>query len=94
MGKFMPRSQPWRFRISSSYTDIALLYELALFSFPFSFRSPCVFCFLDVLISGIWCDAAALEDPLLRSLVPDLLDLQLGSRAPSNLTKYKSGWLR
>ena len=35
-----------------------------------------------------------MEDPLLRSLVPDLLDLQLGSRAPSTLTKYKSGWLR
>lgn len=52
------------------------------------------FCFSDVLISGIWSDAAALEDPLLRSLVPDLLDLQLGSRAPSILTKYKSGWLR
>ena len=52
------------------------------------------FCFSDVLTSGIWNDAAALEDPLLRSLVPDLLDLQLGSRAPSTLTKYKSGWLR
>lgn len=35
-----------------------------------------------------------MEDPLLRSLVPDLLDLQVGSRAPSTLTKYKSGWLR
>ena len=35
-----------------------------------------------------------MEDPLLRSLVPDLLDLQLGSRAPSTLAKYKSGWLR
>lgn len=52
------------------------------------------FCFSDVLISGIWSDAAALENPLLRSLVPDLLDLHLGSRAPSSLTKYKSGWLR
>jgi len=52
------------------------------------------FCFSDVLISGIWSDAAALEDPLLRILVPDLLDLQLGSRAPSTLSKYKSGWLR
>ncbi|PFX32844.1 Retrovirus-related Pol polyprotein from type-1 retrotransposable element R2 [Stylophora pistillata] len=49
---------------------------------------------VDVLISGIWSDAAALEDPLLRSLVPHLLDLQLGSRAPSTLTTYKSGWLR
>ena len=42
---------------------------------------------MDVLTSGIWSDAAALEDPLLRSLVPDLLDLQLGSRAPSTLTR-------
>ena len=51
-------------------------------------------CFSDVLISGIWSDAAALEEPLIRSLVPDLLDLQLGSRAPSTVAKYMSGWLR
>ena len=38
-------------------------------------------------IPEIWSNAAALEDPLLRSLVPDLLDLQLGSRTPSTLTK-------
>ena len=35
-----------------------------------------------------------LEDQLLPGLVPDLLDLQLGSRTPSTLTKCKSGWLR
>ena len=52
------------------------------------------FVFSDVLISGIWRDASDLEDPSLRRLVPDLLDLQLGSRAPSALAKYKSGWLR
>jgi len=52
------------------------------------------FCFSDVLISGIWGDAAALEDPFLRSLVPDLLYLQLGSRVLSTWNKYKSGWLR
>ena len=52
------------------------------------------FVFSDVLISGIWSDASDLEDPSLRRLVPDLLDLQLGSRAPSTLAKYKSGWLR
>ena len=66
----------------------------ALFSFSFFVSFTLCFCFSDVLISGIWSDAAALEDPLLRSLVPDLLDLQLGSRAPSTLNKYKSGWLR
>ena len=90
MGKLINAAQPTiAFGISSSDTDIALLYELALFiSFTLCF------CFSDVLTSGIWSDAAALEDPLLRSLVPDLLDLQLGSRAPSTLTRYKSGWLR
>ena len=45
-------------------------------------------------MSGIWNEVAALEDPSLRSLVPDLLDLQMGSRASSTVTKYKSGWLR
>ena len=46
--------------ICSSDTDIALLYELAIFSFPVWFCSLCVFCFSDVLISGNWSDAAAL----------------------------------
>ena len=83
MSKLIYVPQPTiAFGISSSDTDIALLYELALFiSFTLCF------CFSDVLTSGIWSDAAALEDPLLRSLVPDLLDLQLGSRAPSTLTR-------
>ena len=45
-------------------------------------------------MSGIWNEVAVLEDPSLRSLVPDLLDLQMGSRASSTVTKYKSGWLR
>ena len=66
----------------------------ALFSFPFSFRSLCDLFFSDVLMSGIWNEVAVLEDPSLRSLVPDLLDLQMGSRASSTVTKYKSGWLR
>ena len=42
--------------------------------------------FSDVLMSGIWTEVAALEDPSLRSLVPDLLDLQMGSRTSSNVT--------
>ena len=45
-------------------------------------------------MSGIWNEVAVLEDPSLRSLVPDLLDLQMGSRVSSTVTKYKSGWLR
>ena len=45
-------------------------------------------------MSGIWSEVAVLEDPSLRSLVPDLLDLQMGSRASSTVTNYKSGWLR
>ena len=43
---------------------------------------------------GIWNEVAVLEDPSLRTLVPDLLDLQIGSRASSSVTKYKLGWLR
>ena len=42
--------------------------------------------------SDVWyLEVAVLEDPSLRSLVPDLLDLQMGSRASSTVTKYKSG---
>ena len=45
--------------------------------------------------SDVWhLEVAVLEDPSLRSLVPDLLDLQMGYRASSTVTKYKSGWLR
>ena len=51
-----------------------------------------VICFSDVLMPGIWNEVAVLEDPSLRTLV--LLDLQMGSRASSSVTKYKSGWLR
>jgi len=66
-----------------------LLWELVLFSFPFSFR-----CFSDVPMSGIWNEVTVLEDPSLRGLVPDLLDLQMGFRASSTTTRYKSSWLR
>ena len=53
---------------------------------PVYFSFHFVICFLDVLMSGIWDEVAALEDPSLRSLVPDLLDLHMGSRASSNVT--------
>ena len=45
-----------------------------------------VICYSDVLMSGIWKEVAVLEDPSPRSLVPDLLDLQMGSRASSTVT--------
>ena len=45
-------------------------------------------------MSGIWNEVAVLEDPSLRNLVPDLLDLQMGSRTSSTITKYKSSWLK
>ena len=53
---------------------------------PVYFSFHFVICFSDVLMSGIWNEAAVLEDPSLRSLVPDLLDLQMGSRASSTVT--------
>ena len=63
-----------------------LLWELVVFSFPFSFR-----CLSDVPMSGIWNKVSVLEDRSLRGLVSDLLDLQMGFRAFSTVTKYKSG---
>ena len=43
---------------------------------------------------GIWREANSLVDPSLRKLIPNLLHLQLESRAPSALQKYRSGWLK
>ena len=60
-----------------------------LFSFPFSFR-----CLSDVPMSGIGNKVAVLEDRSVHGLVRDLLDLQMGFRTSSTVTKYKSGWLR
>jgi len=48
--------------------------------------------FLDVLQFGIWREANSLADPSLRKIVPDLV--QLESRAPATLQKYRSGWLK
>ena len=92
MGKFIPRRRPWRFDYVLLIPILPFCTSLRFSVFRFRFVHLVFFVFLDVLISGIWSDAAALEDPLLCSLVPDLLDLQLGSRAPSTLTNYKSGW--
>ena len=52
------------------------------------------FSFLDVLQSRTWLEANSLSDPSLHRIVPDLLDLQLESKAPSTLQKYRSGWLK
>ena len=49
---------------------------------------------VDVLQSGIWREANSLVDPSLRRLCPNLLRLQLESRAPSTVQKYRSGWLK
>ena len=46
------------------------------------------------LQSGIWRDANSLFNPSLRRLVPNLLHLQLESRAPSTVQKYRSGVLK
>ena len=53
-----------------------------------------LFCLVDVLQSGIWREANSLVDPSLRRLVPNLLHLQLESKAPSTVQKYRSGWLK
>ena len=51
------------------------------------------YCLVDVLQSGIWREANSLVDPSLHRLVPNLLHLQLESKAPSTVQKYRSGWL-
>jgi len=44
--------------------------------------------FLDVLQFGIWREANSLADPSLGKIVPDLVNLQLESRAPATVQKY------
>ena len=56
------------------------------FLLPVYFSFHLVICFSDALMSGILNEVAVLEDPSLRSLVPDRLDLQMGSRASSTVT--------
>ena len=66
---------------------------LLFFFFAFCLIWQCILN-RDVLQSGIWCEANSLVDPSLRRLVPNLLHLQLESRAPSTVQKYRSGWLK
>ena len=66
-----------------------MLFYLFLAYFYFT-----LFFLVDVLQSGIWREANSLVDPSLRRLVPSLLHLQLESKAPSTVQKYRSGWLK
>ena len=66
-----------------------MLFYLFLAYFYFT-----LFFLVDVLQSGIWREANSLVDPCLRRLVPSLLHLQLESKAPSTVQKYRSGWLK
>ena len=77
--------------------SVCIMYLLFYVIIPFVF---CLLLFyfslflVDVLQSGIWRDANCPVDPSLRRLVPNLLHLQLESRAPSTVQKYRSGWLK
>ena len=80
--------------------SFGIIYFLGSFCWSVCF-SPSRFLFVHFVIcffrrSDVWHleRSAVLEDPSQRSLVPDLLDLPMGSRASSTVTKYKSGWLR
>ena len=72
---------------------IPLFYVILPFSCSLLFYFI-LFCLLDVLQSGIWREANSLIDPSLRRLVPNLLHLQLESKAPSTVQKYRSGLLK
>ena len=50
--------------------------------------------FPDVLKHGVWKDAEHLNDPLFDALIPDMLQLVLGSSAESTVRKYSKGWKR
>ena len=83
--------------MSFSVCIVYLLFHVIL-PFVFAYSYFILFYFIlflvDVLQSGIWRDANSLVDPSLRRLVPNLLHLQLESRAPSTMQKYRSGWLK
>ena len=71
-----------------------LCISLFMYSSFFLLTFILFYCLLDVLQSGIWREANSLVDPSLRRLVPNLLHLQLESKAPSTVQKYRSGWLK
>ena len=77
---------------------IFCLYRVSPLYVILPFSCLLLVCFLlflvDVLQSGIWSEANSLVDPSLRRLVPNLLHLQLESRALSTVQKYRAGWLK
>ena len=75
---------------------IPLFYVILPFSCLLLIFIFCLlFLFLLIFLQwGIWREANSLVDPSLRRLVPNLLHLQLDSKAPSTVQKYRSGWLR
>ena len=62
-----------------------MLFYLLFFAYSYFSLS-----LVDVLQLGIWREANSLVDPSLRKLIPNLLHLQLESRAPSALQKYRN----
>ena len=80
---------------ASYFPFVCIMYLLLYVILPCSFAYSYFILFLvDVLQSGIWRDANSLVEPSLRRLVPNLLHLQLESRALSTVQKYTSGWLK
>ena len=70
---------------------LCIFFFYVILPFVFSYFSLSL---VDVLQLGIWREANSLVDPSLRKLIPNLLHLQLESRAASALQKYRSGWLK
>ena len=55
-------------------------------------HSAALFQFLsDILDYNAW-EADRVEDKSLIALLPGLLDLQLSSKSPATIVKYRSGW--
>ena len=44
--------------------------------------------------AGSWKASSLVQDPSLKKLLPNLLELQLNSKAPSTVRKYQSSWLK
>ena len=77
------------------YASTIFLYFVCHAVRPFYCLLLFYYFFLDVLQFGIWREANSLADPSLRKIVPDLIvNLQLESRAPTTVQKYRSGWLK
>jgi len=93
----------WQYLLGSFDGFYGISFSVCIMYLLFYVIQPFVFCLLlfyfilflvDVLQSGIWHDANSLVNPSLHRLVPNLLHLQLESRAPSTVQKYRCGWLK